>query len=125
MPPPQPQTPRKQDPRQTQRPLGTPRRRRHQNTTRLQGTKPAKFSYAEISAQLITLLALTFVPALWQVHVISRILRGFDCIFLAGTGYGKSLIFEELAVLGGKGKVVLVICPLKVLKRDQVCELSA
>jgi hypothetical protein len=39
----------------------------------------------------------------------------------AGTGYGKSLIFEGVAALGGKGKVVMVICPLKALKYDQVC----
>jgi ATP-dependent helicase YprA (DUF1998 family) len=91
-----------------------------QNATRLQGTTPAKFTYAEISAELVTLLALTFIPDLWQVHLISRILRGFDSIFLAGTGYGKSLIFEGLAVLGGKKKVVIVVCPLKALERDQV-----
>ena len=30
-------------------------------------------------------------------------------------------IFEALAVLGGPGKVVLVISPLKALERDQVC----
>jgi superfamily II DNA helicase RecQ len=75
---------------------------------------------AQISARLITLLALTFIPELWQLHIISRFLRGFDCIFLAGTGYGKSLIFEGLAVLGGKKKIVIVICPLKALERDQV-----
>ncbi|KAJ6532174.1 P-loop containing nucleoside triphosphate hydrolase protein, partial [Mycena vulgaris] len=55
----------------------------------------------------------------WQLYLISRILRGFDSIFLAGTGYGKSLIFEGLAVLGGKRKVVIVVSPLKALERDQ------
>ncbi|KAJ7717747.1 P-loop containing nucleoside triphosphate hydrolase protein, partial [Mycena maculata] len=59
-------------------------------------------------------------PELWQIYLISRILRGFDSIFLAGTGYGKSLIFEGLAVLGGNKKVVIVISPLKALERDQV-----
>ncbi|KAJ7145302.1 P-loop containing nucleoside triphosphate hydrolase protein [Mycena crocata] len=77
-------------------------------------------TYAEISAKLVTLLALTFLPELWQLYLISRIFRGFDSIFLAGTGYGKSLIFEGLAVLGGKKKVVIVISPLKALERDQV-----
>jgi len=38
---------------------------------------------------------------------------------MTGTGYGKSLIFEGLAVLGGKGKLVIVISPLKALERDQ------
>jgi len=37
--------------------------------------------------------------------------------FCAGTGYGKSLVFEGLATLGGKGKLVIIISPLE---RDQV-----
>ncbi|KAJ6542135.1 P-loop containing nucleoside triphosphate hydrolase protein [Mycena sp. CBHHK59/15] len=41
-------------------------------------------------------------------------------IFLAGTGYGKSLIFEAVAAHGGKKKVTLIICPLKALEADQV-----
>ncbi|KAJ7259748.1 P-loop containing nucleoside triphosphate hydrolase protein [Mycena rebaudengoi] len=120
MPPPQPQTPRRHFPSPAARSPGTPRRRSTKNATRLQGTSPAKMTIAQISARLITLLALTFIPELWQLHIISRFLRGFDCIFLAGTGYGKSLIFEGLAVLGGKKKIVIVICPLKALERDQV-----
>lgn len=31
-----------------------------------------------------------------------------------------SLIFEGLAILGGKGKLVIVISPLKALECDQV-----
>ncbi|KAI0691454.1 P-loop containing nucleoside triphosphate hydrolase protein, partial [Cerioporus squamosus] len=56
----------------------------------------------------------------WQLELVSRLLRGFDGILCAGTGYGKSLVFEALAVLGGPGCVVLVISPLKALERDQV-----
>ncbi|KAJ7690513.1 P-loop containing nucleoside triphosphate hydrolase protein, partial [Mycena rosella] len=56
----------------------------------------------------------------WQIHLIIRILRGYDSIFLAGTGYGKSLIFEAVAVLGGKKKVTIIVCPLKALEADQV-----
>ena len=56
----------------------------------------------------------------WQIHLIIRILRGYDSIFLAGTGYGKSLVFEAVAVLGGKNKVTIIICPLKALEADQV-----
>jgi superfamily II DNA helicase RecQ len=37
-----------------------------------------------------------------------------------GTGYGKSVIFEGLVALN-KSKIVIVICPLKALERDQVC----
>ncbi|KAJ7187651.1 hypothetical protein GGX14DRAFT_383423 [Mycena pura] len=119
---PQPQTPRKCDARPPSGSPRTPRRRARKTATRLQGTSSAKLSYAEISTQLIALLALTFIPELWQIYLISRILRGFDSVFLAGTGYGKSLVFEGLAVLGGKNKVVIVICPLKALERDQVIQ---
>ncbi|KAJ6461133.1 P-loop containing nucleoside triphosphate hydrolase protein [Mycena vitilis] len=117
---PQPQTPRKRRTQPAPRSPATPRRRSRKAATRLQGTSPAKLSYAEISTQLIALLTLTFIPELWQIYLVSRILRGFDSVFLAGTGYGKSLIFEGLAVLGGKKKVVIVISPLKALERDQV-----
>ena len=41
-------------------------------------------------------------------------------IFLAGTGYGKSLIFEGLTVLEGQRKVTIIISPLKALEEDQV-----
>jgi DEAD/DEAH box helicase len=63
------------------------------------------------------------MPDDWQVHLIRRILQGYDSIFCAGTGYGKSLIFEGLAVLGGPKKLVIVISPLKALERDQVFKL--
>ncbi|RDX42630.1 P-loop containing nucleoside triphosphate hydrolase protein, partial [Lentinus brumalis] len=59
-------------------------------------------------------------PDAWQLELILRVLRGFDAIVCAGTGYGKSLVFEGLAVLGGKNKVVIVISPLKALEHDQV-----
>lgn len=65
-------------------------------------------------------LKLTYTPDDWQIHLIIRILRGYDSIFLAGTGYGKSLIFEAVAALGGSKKVTIIICPLKALEADQV-----
>ena len=52
--------------------------------------------------------------------LVRRIFTGYDSILCAGTGYGKSFIFEALALLGGKGKPVIVISPLKALERDQV-----
>ncbi|KAF5332060.1 hypothetical protein D9758_016257 [Tetrapyrgos nigripes] len=39
---------------------------------------------------------------------------------VASTGYGKSLVFEGVSKLAGKRKLVIVICPLKALERDQV-----
>jgi superfamily II DNA helicase RecQ len=67
-----------------------------------------------------TKLNLTYTPDDWQIHLIIRILRGYDSIFLAGTGYGKSLIFEAVTALRGRKKVTIIICPLKALEADQV-----
>ena len=63
--------------------------------------------------RLVSLLKLSYTPDDCQVHLIRRILQGYDSIFCAGTGYGKSLIFEGLAVLAGTKKLVIVISPLK------------
>ena len=52
----------------------------------------------------------------WQVHLIQRILQGYDSIFCAGTGYGKSLIFEALAVFGSAGKLLVHSRPLNVIR---------
>ncbi|TFK58811.1 P-loop containing nucleoside triphosphate hydrolase protein [Pluteus cervinus] len=57
----------------------------------------------------------------WQAETIYSANRGYDSIFVAGTGYGKSLVFHGLAVLNKK-KVNIVISPLKALERDQVAE---
>ena len=102
----------------------TPQRRKVTASVRLQGIKttmPNNLSLASILWCLISILKLKYVLDDWQVHLIHWILQGYDSIFCAGTGYGKSLIFEGLAVLGRKGKLVIVISPLKVLEHDQVC----
>ena len=94
----------------------TPRRHKVTASVRLQGIKttmPNNLSLASISWRLISILRLKYVPDDWQVHLIHRILQGYDSIFCAGIGYGKSLIFKGLAVLGGKGKLVIVISLLK------------
>ena len=98
----------------------TPRHRKVQQS--LQGTKPFSkhLEPAALAKRLKERLKLPFDPDPWQLHLLSHLLRGFDAILCAGTGYGKSLIFEGLAVLAGKKKAVLVICPLKALERDQV-----
>lgn len=61
----------------------------------------------------------------WQSETILRVLEGYDSIFVAGTGYGKSVIFEGLAAMSPK-KTFVVVCPLKTLEKDQVsfCEAS-
>ena len=59
----------------------------------------------------------------WQIQVTEKVLEGHDAIAIAGTGAGKSLIFGMLAiaaeVVGFEG-IVIVICPLKSLQKDQV-----
>ena len=104
-------------------PPETPRRRRDNHQQRLQGIKlnlSTHLSLESIQQRLINAFNLSYTPDDWQVHLIRRILQGYDSIFCAGTGYGKSLVFEALSVLGGPGKLVLVISPLKALERDQV-----
>ncbi|KLO12440.1 P-loop containing nucleoside triphosphate hydrolase protein [Schizopora paradoxa] len=55
----------------------------------------------------------------WQAHLIQKILERYDSICIAGTGYGKSILFEGVAAMS-KRKIVIVVCPLKVLEKDQV-----
>jgi superfamily II DNA helicase RecQ len=106
----------------------TPKRRRENASKRLPGIKtqlPANLSLESIRTRLVETLGLSYTPDDWQVHLIRRILQGYDSIFCAGTGYGKSLIFEALAVLGGQGKLVIVISPLKALEHDQADQATA
>ncbi|KAF8666299.1 hypothetical protein AX14_006503, partial [Amanita brunnescens Koide BX004] len=49
--------------------------------------------------------------------------EGCDTFCIAGTGFGKSLVFALLAIaveLAGSKGTVVVVCPLKALKIDQV-----
>ena len=104
----------------------TPRQRKDNALLHLRGIKtrmPGNLSLDSICARLIAELSLLYTPDDWQVHLIWRIFQGYDSIFCMGTGYGKSLVFEGLAILGGAGKLVIVISPLKALERDQVCYL--
>ncbi|KAJ6603335.1 hypothetical protein DFH09DRAFT_810277, partial [Mycena vulgaris] len=54
----------------------------------------------------------------WQGELIRRLRQGYDSLLVAGTGYGKNVIFEALTVLNNR-KIVIVVCPLKALERDQ------
>jgi len=55
------------------------------------------------------------------VEAIKHVRDGWDTIFVAGTGAGKSLVFQGLAAICPKNKFFIVISPLKALERDQVC----
>jgi superfamily II RNA helicase len=102
---------------------GTPRRHKTPKRIRNLGIKAPHESIHEIQEELKRKLKLTFTPEEWQACLIQRVKQGYDSIFLAGTGYGKSLVFEGLAALGGQRRVTIVISPLKSLQKDQVREL--
>ncbi|KII95860.1 hypothetical protein PLICRDRAFT_170459 [Plicaturopsis crispa FD-325 SS-3] len=132
-PPRTPGTPRRiqrTPPRQQTAPSAAPSTpRRHKappapNRSRGLVTLPAHLStYEKVEQKLVSSLKLSFLPDKWQVELIMRVLQGYDCIFCAGTGYGKSLVFQGLAALrADKKKLVMVISPLKALERDQVEE---
>ena len=101
----------------------TPQQRKDNLSQRLRKINtslPSNLSLTLIRSRLVSKLKLSYTLDDWQVHLIQRILQGYDSIFCAGTGYGKSLVFEGLAVLGGNRKLVVVISPLKALEYDQV-----
>src|SRR5882762_2847126 len=99
---------------------GTPRRHKTPKRNRNPGIRRPSKSIEELREELKKILKLSFTPEEWQAHIIQQVKQGYDSIFLAGTGYGKSLVFEGLAVLGGQRKVTIVISPLKSLQKDQV-----
>ena len=102
---------------------GTPRHHKTPNQNQNHGIKVLHKSIDELWEELKRILKLTFTPEEWQAYLIQRVKHGYNTIFLAGTGYGKSLVFEGLAALGGQRKVTIVISPLKSLWKDQVREL--
>lgn len=56
----------------------------------------------------------------WQAEAIADICLNRDVIVSAGTGSGKSMVFQCLPYMR-KGGIVLVISPLLSLMHDQVC----
>jgi len=59
----------------------------------------------------------------WQLQIFQKMAEGYDTMPIAGTGYGKSLVFGLSAIaaeLSKKKGTMLVICPLKSLEEDQV-----
>jgi ATP-dependent DNA helicase RecQ len=55
----------------------------------------------------------------WQARAIQALLKGKDVLIKAGTGMGKSLVFQGMALSKLKA-IVLVISPLIALMEDQV-----
>ncbi|KAJ7573264.1 hypothetical protein C8J56DRAFT_886760 [Mycena floridula] len=97
-----PSTPSRTRVPSTPRTPGTPRRQKYPASQRLQGIKtnlPESQRLQNIKSELCDKLKLTYTPDDWKAHLIHRVFAGYDSIFTAGTGYGKSLIFEGLAAL--------------------------
>ena len=107
-------------------PPQTPRKHKERvpDAIRFQGLTldlPRRFSVDEISKAVKKALKLNFDIDPWQAHFIRRVKQGYDAIVIAGTGYGKSVLFEGLAALAsGPRRLVIVVSPLKALERDQV-----
>ncbi|KAJ7153179.1 P-loop containing nucleoside triphosphate hydrolase protein, partial [Mycena crocata] len=97
----------------------TPRKRKTPDPDRLLGVKVLKETLEDIKSRTRERLGLGFDLDDWQGELIRRLRQGYDSLMVAGTGYGKSIIFEGLAALN-KTKIVIVVSPLKALERDQV-----
>ncbi|XP_022791375.1 mediator of RNA polymerase II transcription subunit 34-like isoform X1 [Stylophora pistillata] len=66
----------------------------------------------------------------YQKVAIEKFMQGRDIFVNLPTGYGKSLIFQALPtmfdmVMAGQGSIVVVVCPLLNLSKDQVAYLNS
>lgn len=59
------------------------------------------------------------IPHLWQSCVAHELISGKDVILKAGTGSGKSLVFQAVSLLNACG-ITIVVSPLNALMADQV-----
>ena len=59
-----------------------------------------------------------------QKSSVKQLFTGGDLLTVLPTGFGKSLIFQRLALVNDD-HVVLVICPLKSIVNDQIKEASS
>ena len=55
----------------------------------------------------------------WQIRAMRSLLQGRDLFVKAGTGSGKSAVFQSMIAAKENG-IVLVIAPIKSLINDQV-----
>ncbi|KAG0028065.1 hypothetical protein BGZ81_005019, partial [Podila clonocystis] len=63
-------------------------------------------------------------PKQEQLEVVQKLAQGRDCILVAGTGWGKSLVFF-LPLELWKDRITLIITPLRVLGDEQQGKLAA
>jgi len=78
--------------------------------------------FLELMAAIETNFRVT--PREWQRNVFLQLLAGLDVLVSAGTGSGKSLLFQGMCLLFSRASV-LVISPLKALMEHQVKLLMA
>jgi ATP-dependent helicase YprA (DUF1998 family) len=55
----------------------------------------------------------------WQLLVLRRLREGWDVIVKAGTGFGKSMIFQSM-MFSRPGGIVMVVVPTIAIMKDQV-----
>ena len=60
-----------------------------------------------------------YKPKRWQGNCIDTVLKGKDILVRAGTGSGKSLIYQALCLVKSMS-IVLVIAPINALMENQV-----
>ena len=84
----------------------------------LEITNPLKPKTIEFCRQVETVFG--YCPYPWQAHAMQTLLEGHDVIIRAGTASGKSLCYQAMALAHPKA-IVLVISPLVMLMREQVC----
>jgi superfamily II RNA helicase len=77
----------------------TPRKRKTPVSDRLLGIKALKETRQDVNNRVRKALGLGFDLDEWQGELIRRLRQGYDSVLVAGTGYGKSVIFEGLAAL--------------------------
>ncbi|KAF8309380.1 P-loop containing nucleoside triphosphate hydrolase protein, partial [Amanita rubescens] len=117
----------------TQRtPFATPRRRKTPSTPTFHVTSDEKWPRIGKKVPLHEIISVArqifgYEPHPWQLQMFVKCAEGCDTFCIAGTGFGKSLVFALLAIaaeLAGFKGTVMVVCPLKALEVDQVIKTS-
>ena len=62
-------------------------------------------------------------PKPGQLQAVERLIANEDTIFIAKTGYGKSMIFHSVSALC-PGSIALIIMPLNALQMDQIDDIK-
>ncbi|KAH9984726.1 hypothetical protein BJV74DRAFT_776063 [Russula compacta] len=88
-------------------------------------TKFYKYDSEETRTTIISKFKHTFNDKLlydWQIDTYEALLLKLDCIVIAGTGAGKTLLFAMPLLMDLTcQKMVIIISPLNMLEYDLVC----